>query len=383
MPTAGSDRRLASTLLAAPRTGIALLFVAAGLAYGGWAGSVAGIKAELGLSDGVLGAALLCVAAGAMVAMPVAGWLGARGGRWLLTASGLGLAATLPLPGLVTGAAGLAGVLLLGGAAAGSLDVVMNARASRFEQDTGRAVMSSFHAAFSLGGLLGAVLTAGCAAAGMGPRGGLLCAAAAVAACAVGHVLLDPEPGLSEARPARGGVRPGKLLFGIGLLCLLAFLTEGAVADWSGVFLRDVAGFTPGLAASGYAAFSAAMITARLLGDGWVRRWGSRAVLQGGAAIAAAGVALAMALPVASAAGFGLVGLGGANVAPVLFSAAGRAGPAASTGIAAVATLGYAGMLVGPPLIGGVAEWIGLRIALGVLLAAMLVIAACSRRFVR
>ena len=365
------------------RAGIAALFVAAGLGYGGWAASIAGVKAALGLSNGVLGAALLFVAAGAMVAMPVTGWLGARGSRWLLTATGVALVVVLPLPGFVTGGAALAGVLLLVGAAAGSLDVGMNARASRFEQDAGRAVMSSFHAAFSLGGLLGTVLVAGCEAAGVGVRGGLLLTAAAVAACVVAHVRCDPDPAMGGGREKRTRIRPSRVLLGIGLLCLLAFLTEGAVADWSGVFMRDVAGFGTPAGASAYAAFSAAMIVARLLGDGWVRRFGPRAVLQAGAGMAAAGVVLAMAVPAAGPVGFGLVGLGGANIAPILFSAAGRAGPAASTGIAAVATLGYAGMLVGPPIIGGVAELLGLRIALGALVAAMLVVAACSGRMVR
>ncbi len=358
--------------------------MAAGLAYGGWAASVAGVKAATGLSDGVLGAALLCVAAGAMVAMPVMGWLGARKSRWLLTATGAGLVVALPLPGFVAGGAWLAGVLLLVGAAAGSLDVGMNARASRFEQDAGRAVMSSFHAAFSLGGLLGTVLVAGCEAAGAGVRGGLLLAAAAVAGCVVAHAVLDPEPAMGGQDP--GVPRAGRLsrgLLGIGVLCLLAFLTEGAVADWSGVFLRDAAGFGALAGASGYAAFSAAMIAARLWGDRWVRRFGPRMVLQAGAGVAAVGVALAMAVPATGAVGFGLVGLGGANVAPILFSAAGRAGPAASTGIAAVATLGYAGMLVGPPIIGGVAEFAGLRLALGALVGAMLVIAAFARRIAR
>ena len=365
------------------RTGIALLFVAAGLAYGGWAASIAGVKAALGLSDGVLGAALLCVAAGAMVAMPVTGGLGARGFRWLLTATGIGLVVALPLPGFVTGGAALAGVLLLLGAAAGSLDVAMNARASRFEQEAGRAVMSSFHAAFSLGGLLGTVLVALCEAAGAGVLGGLLLASAAVAACVMAHVWLDPDPVMgARENDARVGW-PGRALVGIGLLCLLALMTEGAVADWSGVFMRDVAGFGVPAGASGYAAFSAAMIVARLFGDGWVRRFGPLQVLQAGAGVAAAGVALVIAVPAAGPVGFGLVGLGGANIVPLLFSSAGRAGPAASTGIAAVATLGYAGMLVGPPVIGGLAEVLGLRIALVALVAAMLLVAGFSSRMVR
>lgn len=360
-----------------------MLFVAAGLAYGGWAVSIAGVKAALGLSDGALGAALLCVAAGAMIAMPVMGWLGARGLPWLLTASGLALVLVLALPGFVGGGVALGGVLLLFGAAAGSLDVGMNARASRFEQESGRAVMSSFHAAFSLGGLGGTVLVAGCEAAGAGVRGGLLVAAAAVAGCVIAHVRLDPDPAMGgQEKGARAGW-PDRVLIGIGGLCLLAFLTEGGVADWSGVFMRDVAGFGAPAGASGFAGFSVAMIAARVLGDGWVRRFGPLTVLQAGAGVAALGVALAMAWPAAGPLGFGLVGLGAANIAPILFSAAGRAGPAASTGIAAVATLGYAGMLVGPPIIGGVAELSGLRIALGVLVAAMSIIAAAAGRVVR
>ena len=356
--------------------------MAAGLAFGAWAASIAGVKAALGLSDGVLGVTLLCVAVGAMMAMPVAGWLGALGYRRLLAAMGAALVVTLPLPGFVTSGAELAGVLLLLGAAIGSLDVGMNARASRFEQEAGRAVMSSFHAAFSLGGLLGTVLVAGCAAAGAGERGGLSLAAAAVAGCVLAHAWLDPDPVVGGSGQ-RARAWPGGVLVGIGLLCLLAFLTEGAVADWSGVFLRDVAGFGPVTGAAGFAAFSAAMIVARLLGDEWVRRFGPRRVLQAGTCLAAAGVALAIAVPAAGPVGFGLVGLGVANSAPILFSAAGRAGPAASTGIAAVAVLGYAGMLVGPALIGGAAELVGLRVALGTLVAAMLVIAACSGRAVR
>ncbi len=384
--SAGASRlapdRLGGSRWNQPRLGIALLFVAAGLAYGGWAASIAGVKAALQLSDGVLGASLLCVAAGAMVAMPVTGWLGARGGWWLLAATGVALAVVLPLPALVPGAAGLAGVLLLVGAAAGSLDVAMNARASRFEQESGRAVMSSFHAAFSGGGLLGTVLVASCEAAGWGVGSGLLLAAAAVAGCMAAHARLDPNPALAPRSPA-GAARagwPDRLLLGIGLLCALAFLAEGAIADWSGVFLRDVAAFGPAASATGYALFSAAMIAARLFGDAAVRRFGPRATLEAGAGLAAAGIALAVAVPPAGALGFGLVGLGAGNIAPVLFSAAGRAGTAASTGIAAVATLGYAGMLVGPALIGGMAELSGLRWALLLLALALGVIAGCARR---
>ena len=165
-------------------------------------------------------------------------------------------------------------------------------------------------------------------------------------------------------------------MIGIGLLCALAFMCEGAVADWSGVFLRGVAGFDAPSSASGFAAFSAAMVTMRLLGDATVRRFGPARVTRGGALVAASGVALVIAVPAAGPAGFFLVGIGAANIAPVLFSAAGRIGP---TALAAIATLGYGGMLLGPPMIGGLAELAGLRPALLVMAAAMIAIGLGAR----
>ena len=157
-------------------------------------------------------------------------------------------------------------------------------------------------------------------------------------------------------------------------------MTEGAVADWSGVFLMAVAGATPSRAAAGFAGFSAAMVLGRVFGDGLVRRLGPALVLRTGACLAAAGFALAVAWPGAGAAGFALVGLGVANTAPVLFSAAGRAGPAASTGVAAAATLGYAGLLLGPPLMGALSDLVGLRGAMALLIISASVLAAAHLR---
>ena len=293
------------------------------------------------------------------------------------------MAAALLLPGFARSLPALAGSLFLLGAASGALDVCMNARASRFEQGWGRAVMSSFHAAFSLGGLVGTAVVAGCEAAGLAMQAGLLIGAGLLAACVAAHAALDPDPRLAEVGVGGGFAWPGRGLVGVGLLCLLAFMTEGAVADWSGVFMRGVAGFASAAATSGYAAFSAAMVVARLLGDRWVRRFGPATVLRAGGGMAGAGVALAIAAPALGPVGFGLVGLGCANMAPVLFSSAGRAGTAASTGVAAVATLGYGGMLLGPPLIGGLADGVGLRLALLALVAAMLAIAVAAGRVTR
>lgn len=354
------------------------LFLSNGAAFGAWAAGVPAIKDGLGISDLVLGAALLCVAFGAMLAMPLAGWLGARRTPYLLTATGLLLALALPLPGLAWSGPALAAALLALGAAVGSMDVCMNARASVVEQGWGAAIMSSFHAAFSLGGLLGALLMAWSLSAGRGAEGGLLLTAALLLLTVAAHAALDRVPDLAPDLAGSGArvAWPSRAVAGIGVLCALAFMTEGAVADWSGVFLRTEAGFSAAEAAAGFAAFSAAMVLARLLGDAVVRRAGPGATLRTGALVAAAGIALAIAAPASGPAGFFLVGLGAGNVAPILMSAAGRSGPA---GVASVATLGYAGMLLGPPLIGGLAEAAGLRAALSVLIAAMAAIGLAAR----
>ena len=332
------------------------------------------------MSDGALGGALLCVACGAMLAMPVVGWLGARNVPRLLTLTALFLALVFPLAGLAGSVPALAASLLLMGAGAGSMDVCMNARASRVEQEWGAPIMSSFHAAFSLGGLAGTGLVAGAVALGWGVEGGLVLTSAVLLAAAAAHAGLDLRPALADGEAGRRFAWPSAAVAGIGVLCLLAFMTEGAVADWSGVFLRAVAGFSTAAGASGFAAFSAAMVIARVFGDRVVHRLGRGTVLSAGAMLAGAGMALAIAVPQVGPVGFALTGLGGANMAPLLFSAAGRAGPAASTGVAAVATLGYGGMLLGPPVIGVLADWIGLRFALLVLVAAMAAIALGSRR---
>lgn len=355
------------------RLATSLVFFANGIGIGTWAASIPGIKAELDLSGTALGFGLLMLAAGAMAAMPVAGWMGARRGRLIAPAGGL-FAASLLLPAAAPGYAALLPALFVLGAANGALDVLMNAGAARVEVAWGRAIMSSFHACWSLGGLVGAGGTALAIHGGVG----VLPVAAVVVAALVGAAAWL---GLQDdaAAEAAGFAWPSRAVAGIGALGFLAFMTEGAVADWSGVFLMGT-GATAAGAAAGFAGFSAAMVLGRVFGDQLVRRLGPALVLRGGAGLAAAGFGLAVLWPAAGAAGFALVGLGVANMAPLLFSAAGRAGTTASTGVAAVATLGYAGLLLGPPVIGAAADVVGLRGAMGVLIASAAVLASIRLR---
>ncbi len=365
------------------RLGVTLIFLANGAGFGAWAASIPRVQQTLGLSGTELGGALLALALGAMMAMPVAGWLGTRRVPHLLSGTGLVFMLVLPWPGLAPNLVVLSMSLLLVGAAAGSMDVCMNARATGVERLAGRAIMSSFHAAWSLGALSGTGVAALASWAGAGVVGGLLAVSALLGAASLAHFVLDKRPDLAGAGGGHRIAWPGRALLGIGVLCALAFMTEGAVADWSGVYLARVGGLPLAAAPVGLAAFSAAMIFGRLTGDWVVRRFGPSRVLLVGALAAATGYGFAIAAPVAGAAGFLLVGLGMANMAPILFSAAGRAGTAASTGVSAVATLGYGGMLLGPPVIGVVADLAGLRVALALLVVAMAVMALGARRVAR
>ena len=219
--------------------------------------------------------------------------------------------------------------------------------------------MSFFHALFSLGGVAGAFLATGAMSLGLGDRthvgAAAVVAPVAVALALPGLVSTKPEPDAAAWRVAR----PSRALLALGVLALLGLLAEGAMADWSAVYLHDTLGASPAFAAVGFAAFSLAMAAGRMGGDGLVGRLGPRRVLRLSAGVAAVGLAGALLLgqPATGVAGCALVGLSIANIIPVLFSAAARVrGLQPGRGLAAVATTGYLGFLAGPPLIGAVAE---------------------------
>ena len=327
-------------------------------------------KARLGLDEAGLGLLLLCMGIGSAAAMPLAGYLSHRfGNRKVLVVTAPLLCAVLPLLALAPTAALLGATLVLFGGALGVVDVAMNAHAVDVERLHGRPLMSGFHGLFSVGGLVGS--------AGMS---GLLGAGAPLVACAVAVTVLLLAVIITQWRalivvPHDEATRrrspfavPSATAILLGLLCLATFLAEGAMLDWSAVFLRSVRGFAISHAGLGYAAFSIAMATGRLLGDRVTAALGPVRVVRTGALVAAVGLVLACALPwqATSLAGFILVGLGAANIVPVLFGAAGRL-PRISPGvaIATVTALGYTGMLAGPAAIGVVARATSLPIALG------------------
>jgi MFS family permease len=372
-----------SEALRAARVATAAVFFLNGFGVGNWVARIPAVEAGLGLGVGALGLALLGVAAGALVAMPLAGRLVARRGSGPVTVVGaLAFAASLTLPGLAPSLATLTLALLVFGAANGTVDVAMNAQAATVERGYGRPIMSSFHALFSLGGLAGAAAGGAAASRGVGVLAHLCAVAAAVGvAVAVAGTRLLPA-GADAAGDAPAFARPTRALLALGVVAFCVLFGEGAMADWTAIYLRDVAGTGPGLAAAGYAAFSLAMAGGRTVGDALTVRLGAARLVRGGGALAAVGLLLAVAVPTpwAVVAGFGAVGAGFSTIFPSVLAAAGRTpGESAGTAIAAVSTFGYTGFLAGPPVIGFVAEATSLRGGLALVAVTSLLVAALAR----
>ena len=361
----------------AERAAVTAVFLSSGIGIGTWAASIPTFKAHLSLSNGGLSLVLLAFAAGAVLAMPLAGLLAPKLGLGRVTRLGAGVfAGTLLLPPMAWDLPALVAAIFAMGAAQGLLDVAMNASASSVERRWGLPIMSSFHAAWSGGGLLGATLGG---ALGGAPVAMVLAGiVAAILAMGIWTKIRD-----GALRPTRGPkfVLPGRKALPLCMAALLCFLCEGAMVGWSAIYLKTATGAMPAQAAMGYAAFAGAMLFGRLGGDQLVRRFGPASVILASTTIACLGFALAVATqsPILAIVGFSLVGLGLSNVVPRLFSVAGRLNGTAAIGVAMVATAGYAGFLVGPVLIGSVAQCAGLRAAMGMLLIFVGIVALLSR----
>ena len=357
---------------------VGTLFFILGGAVGSWVTRIPEVKAALGLGDAALGAALLMGAVGALLAMPAAGraapWVGSRRLAW---GSAAALCAMLPLIPSSTTRTALMAALGLYGASTGVLGVAINALAVHVEGRIGRPILSTFHGLFSLGAVVGSAGASALAALGIGPTSSL--AGASLVLLAVLLAASSRLPDAPAGPPSRGLRRPRGALVLLGGLAFLGLVGEGAMADWSAVYLRRGLGAPAWTAALGYASYSLGMTAARFLGDRLSRSAGDRALLRGGSALAAAGLggALAAGHPSTAIVGLGLVGAGLANVVPVLYRASARVpGVAAVSGIATASTIGYLGFLVGPPAIGAVADLSSLPAALALVVLAIAVIAA-------
>lgn len=366
---------------------MAVVFFANGAVFANWVARVPAVKDRVDAGTGSLGIALLGIAVGSLTTMPFAGRLCARlGSPAVVVASGLAVALALFNVALAPNVVLLGVALAFYGGSFGLLDVAMNVQAVAVVRRSGRPVMPWFHAAFSFGGLVGAG-TGGLAAGGrLQPsiHFALVGAAIGAAILAVRPLLLPDRRAASSPRPdaaadpageqEAGTTRPSTprprispVMLGLGAIAGCAAIIEGAMADWSTLFLRDVRDMDAGTAALGFAAFSITMTAGRLAGEAAIRRAGPVRVLRLGGLTGVAGVLLAVLVDsaVAGVAGFGLVGVGMCCVFPLALTTAGESGDGSGgSEIATVSVIGYLGFLVGPPLIGLLAEVVELRSAL-------------------
>ncbi|MBE9461581.1 MFS transporter [Dyadobacter subterraneus] len=363
----------------AARRASLLIFLVCGIGLSSWAPMVPFAKINLGLDDAALGLVLLSLGAGAILTMPFTGFfINKFGSRKVMLVAAVMIAIALPLLLLTNSAWELAAVLFIFGASIGSIDVAMNSHAVLVQEKYGRHIMSSFHGMFSLGGLAGSI--------GLGflIKMGLSPSVAAVSISVMLVVIAGSQYQYLFAKAEEKSVDsfsfslPTGPVVALGLMCFVFFLAEGALLDWSAVFLQFNRNFEPSMAGLGYAVFSVSMAVMRLTGDKIIHKIGSSKVVLYGALIAASGYFIAVFIPWPGAAliGFALVGLGAANVVPVFFTAAGNIpGIAPSVSLPAVTTLGYMGQLAGPAMIGFIAEAFSLPIALGFVGVLLLIVA--------
>ncbi|KAA2252977.1 MFS transporter [Solihabitans fulvus] len=353
------------------RVATALVFALHAAVFASWTPHIPLVKDHLGLHDGTLGLALLGAPVGSVCAMLLAGHAVARwGSRRVVFATLLGYLACGPLLGLAWSPGALFGALALWGAFQGSLDVAMNAQGVAVEQAYGRPILSSFHAWWSLGAFAGTGLGALAIAMGIDLTVQLTGLAVLLGAAAwplIRRMLGDD--GATEEHHLGVPWRDRRIML-LAALMFAGLLCEGAVGDWAAVYLRDSLGVPASSAGLGYAAFAVAMFAGRAMGDRWVARYGAARVVATLAALGAVGLgcALLVGQPWLALIGFAAFGLGLACIVPVAFSAAaagsdGHAGQA----IAGVATAGWAGFLLGPPLIGLLAQASSRPVALALL----------------
>ena len=367
------------------RFGVTAIFLANGLAIGAWAVAIPQVKGLFSLSDGGLSLILLALGAGAIAAMPVAGLLPARiggTGRTLKISGPLSavvLAALPAMSALPRPAAALAACAFLFGFLNILVDVPMNAHASVIERGWGRAIMSSFHAAWSAGGLIGGAIGGLLISAGASPQL-QLGAEAALCFLLAGAGSLRIGIGDRHALGTAFALPHGRLVT-LAMIALLAVFAEMSVTDWSALYLRSELGASAAAASAGYTAYAFMMFLGRAFGDSFVRRHGGGVVIVSGALtiLVGAGLAVGFATPVAAIVGFCLIGLGVANMVPAVFSASASAAPSPSIGVATAASMAYTAGLISPPLFGAVASASSLRAAFAMVIAAALAIASLAR----
>ena len=362
-------------------------FFVMGVLFATWGVHVPIVKAHYGLGEQALALAMLASGVGALAALAYAGRIVGRYGPRAIAAT-MGCVSCVAIASLEvsTQYAALLVVMLVFGSFGSLFDVSLSTEASEIERLTGKPLMSGFHGMFSLGGMAGAGLGSAVPALGLSPQAHLLTAtgACALAVLAASRAMLPvPDHAGEEKHPL--SLPRGPLML-LGVLAAMGLIAEGAIYDWSVLFMKQERASDASTAALAYASFSAAMAAGRFAGD-WVRaRVVPRRLLRASGALAAAGMALTLAVPSPNVAliGYALVGLGLSNVVPMLFSAASQVpGVSPAHGIAAVSGVGYLGMMAGPPLIGLIAEHTSLTTGLLIVVVFAVFMGLSAKRALR
>lgn len=366
------------------RIATAAFFFIFGFMVASWITHIPTIKSRLGISSSELGIALLGIAIGSLISMYAIGMLTRRWGSRRLTIAGSLLgSALMGMPVLMPDYRMLLACFVALGLANGCAVVAMNAQGIAVERRLGRFIMSSLHAMYSIGGLVGALFALLMLSAGASPAAHSLSAAAIAIALALGaRRFLLSDRVESEHQDSKGHFSAQGSLLLLGMLTFVTLMTEGAIADWSALYLHQQVGMRSEMAGLGYAGFSLAMAAGRLAGDRMVLTFGRGSLLRAGGALAALGFAMIVLFPhyLVVVTGFICVGLGVSNVIPLLYGTAGNMkNVQPGIGIATVSALGHLGFLVGPPLIGFLADWTGLAFALGIFILFMAFVAAMGR----
>ena len=360
------------------------VFFIGGFGAASWAPLVPLLRQRLAIGEDVLGLLLLCIGIGSLLTMPLSGAAAVRlGCRKVLTFASIAFAFLLFILSQVSDVLLAIPVLLLFGAIMGCIDVVANVQAVIVEKAAGKRLMSGMHGLWSVGGFVGAGLF-GIWVGGLGLTptvSTLIAAGIMVMAILIFSRFLLPYGGDSGGKML---AMPKGIVAFVGIIACIAFLVEGAIMDWSGVFLTTLRGFDMSLAGTGFTVFSAAMLMMRLMGDRLVQKMGQKIVILGGSALAFVGFLAVILAPQAWLlyAGFFAIGVGSANIVPVFFSLLGKQKDMPiGLAVPAVSTLGYLGILMGPAAIGALAHATSLYAAFG-LLAGLVVLQFVIARYV-
>ncbi|MEM1123323.1 MAG: MFS transporter [Bacteroidota bacterium] len=352
------------------RMAVNAFFLVNGFIYANWVSRLPAMQETYGMDNGQTGLVLLAYAVGALVAMPFSGWLIVKNGSRKITVfSGLLFVAFVPFFPVMRSIELLTLLLLITGMSTGVMDVAMNAQAVLVEEKYGRPIMSSFHAVFSGGMMIGAVVGSVFTRweTSLFTHFSMMAIVGILTTIWASFRLINDQTTTTETEESGGFQLPAKALIGIGIIAFCCMLGEGAMADWSTLYMREVALAEAGWAPIGLGAFSSAMMLGRIFGDRGRVLFGDGKLLIINSLIALGGalVFVVFPIPLVVIIGLFLVGLGLSVIVPIAYSRAGAMpGLAPGVGISMVTTIGYSGFLFGPPIIGFIADWQTLRVAM-------------------